>query len=125
MTKTFNLDSVVASYIACALWSSNDESREDGGDPLDDNYGPEDLTPDALSTMRKDCANFLEYAAGALAESGLDEESIGHNFWLNRNGHGTGFWDLGLGKVGQALSDAAKTFGSAYLFVNGGVIIHG
>ena len=36
----------------------------------------------------------------------------GHDFALTRNGHGTGFWDRGLGTIGDMLSDEAKTYGS-------------
>lgn len=42
---------------------------------------------------------------------------IGHDFWLTRNGHGAGFWDRGLGDVGDQLSEAARAHGAmdAYL----------
>lgn len=35
----------------------------------------------------------------------------GHNFYLSRNGHGAGFFDLGLGWAGTVLQDAAKVYG--------------
>ena len=39
----------------------------------------------------------------------------GHDFALTRNGHGVGFWDRGLGAVGDALADVAKLHGEQYL----------
>ena len=42
----------------------------------------------------------------------------GHDFWLSRNGHGVGFWDLTeLGEVGNALSRACTKFQNINLYV--------
>lgn len=38
-------------------------------------------------------------------------EHIGHDFWLTSQGHGAGFWDRGLGEVGDALTDSANGYG--------------
>ena len=35
----------------------------------------------------------------------------GHDFALTRNGHGTGFWDRGLGEMGDMLSNECKPYG--------------
>ena len=37
---------------------------------------------------------------------------------LTRNGHGAGFWDRGLGALGERLTRAAKSHGSVDLYVN-------
>ena len=39
------------------------------------------------------------------------------DFWLTRNGHGAGFWDRGLGSVGDELTKNAKPFGSVDAYV--------
>ena len=36
----------------------------------------------------------------------------GHDFALTRNGHGTGFWDRGLGAIGDMLSNECKPYGA-------------
>ena len=36
----------------------------------------------------------------------------GHDFALTRNDHGTGFWDRGLGAIGNMLSNECKPYGS-------------
>ena len=41
----------------------------------------------------------------------------GYDFWLTRNGHGTGFWDRGLGNIGKRLAGRAAECGSADLYV--------
>ena len=38
-------------------------------------------------------------------------EHIGHDFWLTSQGHGAGFWDRGLGEVGDILTDSADGYG--------------
>ncbi len=40
-------------------------------------------------------------------------ELLGHDLWLTRNRHGTGFWDRGLGALGDRLADAARSLGEA------------
>lgn len=117
------LDAFTRAYIECALWSSHDESREDEGDPLDDNYGLDDLAPETLARMVKDCADFRDCdewrAAGGTGA--WDDAQGGHDFWLTRNGHGAGFWDRysdGAGeRLGDALTDRAKLYGECYLYV--------
>lgn len=115
------MDAFTQAYIECALWSSNDNSDpETGGNPLDDNYGPEDIAPETLAKMAADCADFQKGNANhlsAAAESGEDDERAGHDFWLTRHGHGAGFWDRGLGKIGDYLTSAAKVYGSVDLYV--------
>lgn len=111
-------------YVECALWSSIDNADDSGGSPLDDNYGPEDIAPDTLAEMRRDCDNFCESEAADLAASGLSEEQQGHDFWLTRNGHGAGFWDRGIGAVGNRLSKAAKVYGGVDLYIGDDGKVH-
>lgn len=40
------------------------------------------------------------------------ESLFGHDLLLTRSGHGAGFWDRGLGELGDRLSDAARVYGS-------------
>ena len=115
--KTYDFESFVEGYISCALWSSTDESRDDGGDPLDQNFGPEDLTHKAAAEMRRDCRDFVRGCLVDLRASGQGAEQSGHDFWLTRNGHGTGFWDRGLGEIGDRLTKDSKAYGSVNLYV--------
>lgn len=110
-----NIEQFIAAYIECALWSSNDESTPSGGYPLDDNYGPEDLDPETKRRMRADCIGFIGENEALL--EGLDSGQAGHDFWLTRNGHGAGFWDRGLGELGDKLTKACKVYGDFNLIV--------
>ena len=100
-----------------ALWSSTDNADDSGGAPLDENYSIEDIAPESLAQMLKDCDNFQEENEKLLAQAGDDSQN-GHDFWLTRCGHGAGFWDRGYPKrVGDGLSDACKAYGNVDLYV--------
>lgn len=88
-----SLDSFTRAYIEAMLWSSNDESTPSGGEPLDSNYDINDLTPKCLDKCIEDCNKFQKENAELLSNNGCDDSKNGHNFWLNRNSHGSGFWD--------------------------------
>ena len=117
-------------YITAALWSSYDDDET----PLDDSekYGEDKLSAETVQKMESDCDKFIqlndddlrEYAErraipihdAAMAEY-TAEECAGHDFWLTRAGHGTGFWDRGLGELGERLSKASRSFGESWLYV--------
>jgi hypothetical protein len=115
-------------YIEAAFYTST------GFDNIEEDLGPEsgyaDLAPEALEGIRRDCQSFL--TALARDDDGLtlldrayetskdgygyDEMCAGRDFWYTRNGHGVGFWDRGLGEIGDALSDQASQFGASDMY---------
>jgi len=110
--KYSDLNSFTRAYVECALWSTCDNSTDSGGEPFDKNYGPEDIAPETLARMAEDCRQFQEDNAADLSESGLSDSRAGHDFWLNRNGHGSGFWDEGDDACFRRLSDASNVWGT-------------
>ncbi|AFU86491.1 hypothetical protein D869_gp092 [Caulobacter phage CcrRogue] len=90
------------------------EGTADGNIPGD--VGFSDLAPDTLNRILNDCANFKREHADTLAKAydhggaagDYDETQAGRDYWYTRNGHGVGFWDRGLGEIGEALSKAAR-----------------
>lgn len=109
-------DDMLSGYLSTALWSTNDQSDERGGRPMDENYSLDDIDPETIARAEKDCADF-EAKAGNLLD-GLDMGTVGHDFWLTRNGHGAGFWDGDYEKsVGDALTKISKEFGEVDLYV--------
>lgn len=124
-----DFDDMVQGYAECALWSSNDESTPEGGEPFDANYSVSDITPETMAGFRQDCIAFVEHNAltfaKALHEAGaLDWSRIGHDFWLSRNGHGCGFGDrgseYGARENGKALDEACgwrTKFGEVHLYL--------
>lgn len=124
-----NLDDFTKAYIICALWSTNDESDDSGGEPLENNYSIEDISPETLDIIIKDCKQFQEENKDLLAlakynKEWPDVEMQGHDFWLTRNGHGSGFWDGDLGEVGDKLTEACKKFGEVNLYVGDNGLIY-
>jgi len=131
MQATINIETVLAAYVECALWSSSDQSDDQGGTPLDQLDA--ELAPETLEAMRADVVAFLAddsiTAALEYWSTELGDAQIGHNFWLTRNGHGAGFWDrfsAGLGEVdGRTLTAAAKAYGDFNLYVGDDGLIYG
>lgn len=85
----FEVDSFTVGYITAALWSTSDESDDAGGEPLDRNYSIADLAPETMRAVIEDCRKFQEANAADL-DRARSAECNGHDFWLTRNGHGTG-----------------------------------
>lgn len=118
----FNQENFIRGYIVAALWAETD----DDGEPLDDNHSQDDITPETMQAMRADCIAFqasnsadldayceaIEYDPG----QGSPEDYAGHDFWLTRNRHGAGYWDRGLGPLGERLSNSARGYGEAGIY---------
>ena len=123
-TPHVDMDAELQQYIITALWSSTDEQPDgNGGPPMDDKYGPEDLAPETIETMRAEIADFVAHAPADARAYGIDElgtGQIGHDLWLTRNRHGAGFWDrfaAGTGEsFGRELTELAHSYGESYLY---------
>lgn len=110
--NTTDISDVELGYLDCALWSSTGDDDQ----PLDV-LGVEAIAPDTRKKMRADVTDFVLQNQALLKASGLQDTQIGHDFWLTRNGHGAGFWDRGLGAIGDQLTAACKAFSSIDLYV--------
>lgn len=113
------LDEFTEGYITCALWCG--VVQEDG--MLDEpDFTIHDLDEALLADMVSDCKDFQSSQEDQLGQAyrheGYTKGRAGHDFWLNRNGHGTGFWDRGLGLAGAALSDACRPYGGRDLYLS-------
>lgn len=119
-------DAFTQGYIECAVWAETD----DEGTPLDS--GEYELANETLGKMEADCADFQHNYAALLNdwyEAGESEGRAGHDFWLTRNGHGAGFWDRfnadnPAAKLGDALSQAARSQGACELYVGDDGLIY-
>lgn len=115
-----NLNTFIAAYEAAIYFT---DTGEEGQPPV-----TAELSPQAKATIDKDCALFAESAENAglmaayLIRHGL--EQMGHDFWLSRNGHGTGFWDRNLGELGDKLHALAKSFGECPTYEGDDGLIH-
>jgi hypothetical protein len=115
-------DDFVQGYETAALWSSTDVVVDDDGETTVslDEYEPADET---RTTFREECKDFCDFAEpqllAALQVNGYTAERAGHDFWLTRAGHGTGFWDRNElpQDVRDALTAAAKSAGNVDLYL--------
>jgi len=120
--KGVELDEMTHHYLIAALWSST----TDEGVPLDDMHSVDDITPESKARAFSDCLDFQhnnrallkKYAARYTphADAPTWQSQAGHDFWLTRNRHGVGFWDRGMGALGDKLTEAAHAYGEVNLF---------
>jgi hypothetical protein len=117
---SMNIETILAHYLIAALWSSTD----DNGDPLDDHCDIDDVHPDSVASAHEDIEDFVSL----LEREGIDypgsEEQFGHDFWLTRNHHGAGFWDRGLGKLGDDLTKWAHAAGGSDAYIGDDARVH-
>lgn len=120
------LDEFTQAYIVAMYWTDTGEE--------DQPTGSEELSPEDLATIIEECREFQEQNKVVL-ESLYEEdgdhikpiygaEQAGHDFWLTRNHHGAGFWDRGLGKRGDQLTEAAHACGNRMLMLGDSGKIH-
>lgn len=106
------MDEFLKNYLIAALWSSSDSDEN----PLDENYEISDISDESLKQAQVDCELF-KLKAGEILNK-YDIPHCGHDFWLTRNGHGTGFWDSGYEKNdGQILTALSKEFSNVDIYV--------
>lgn len=117
----YDFEAFFRSYLETALWSTNDDSSDNGGDPLDKNYSTADIDPETAAKHRAECIEFCEMNYDDL--SPFDAATAGHDFWLTRNGHGCGFWDGDYPEPqASRLTEASNRFGEVWLYVYEGKI---
>jgi len=111
MFNETEINLALEAYLGAALWAEE----------LDDltiyNFADNDL-----ARAREDIENFCEKAQWML--DGLDPAQVGHDIWLTRNGHGTGFWDRGLGELGDQLTVIAEDMSEVGIYVGDSGEVH-
>lgn len=125
MKQFTELDTFTQAYITAMFWTENESLP----DPNNVRVGGMDyrdtgrlmelfgiLAESTLAAMEADCAKFQTVNADMLAQVGTADQN-GHDFWLTRNHHGSGFWDRGYPEsVSKNLTDAAHATGEAYIY---------
>lgn len=107
-----NIDVILTHYFIAALWTSEF-----------DNHNVYEFSKETIETSKKDIEKFLQESNNYLID--LSNETIGHNFWLTRNRHGAGFWDLDEldNETGEIVSKICYTFKEVNVFENGNEMI--
>jgi hypothetical protein len=99
----YNMDEVVKHFVMAGLWASND----DEGEPLEDSYDADDVSKESYEKIAKGAAKFINENKALLKKHNISTESLGHDLFLDSQGHGVGFWDRGYGDDGDTLSKSA------------------
>lgn len=102
------MDTFTLAYLETALWVEGL------------NNGVDDIDPDSLAVEVETCKLFQ--AANQADLANCPTEMSGCDLYLTRNRHGAGFWDRGLGAVGERLTDAAHALGESTLYLEDGKI---
>lgn len=117
------ISEVVDGYLEAMAWAN--VVHEDGGDS---SLSVEDLPPAVVAELTQDVREFLDehterLIQGAVRRGRYSFARAGHDYALTRNGHGAGFWDSGLGMIGDALTAISRPYGerTIYVSVDGGV----
>lgn len=76
-------DAMTAAYLEAAVFT---DCGEEGQPPADAAFSPR-----AECQAWRVCRNFCAANRDELKD--VDAAQCGHDLWLTRNGHGTGFWD--------------------------------
>ena len=119
------LDDMTNGYLEALLWTSN--ANEDGQNFLELGYSIDDIPKAARDGVRDTFEDVVTchplavrlYGVERQVSSAIVWEHFGYDFLLTRNRHGAGFWDRGLGELGEHLSQIAYLLGdSEYLYVS-------
>jgi hypothetical protein len=109
-------------YLECALRTSYTEC----GEYLDELDGLV-MAEETILRMSKELTEFHDKVANdeyLCRHPEVVSRSLGYDFWLTRNGHGTGFWDGGYPETGDRLTEIAESFGSSELYVGEDNIVY-
>ena len=106
---TIDLTEMTGAYLIAALWTATE--GDDVGTPLDERFDVGDFTKCAQAVALTECARFLvDIEAKGLDISDIDDAQLGHDLLLTRDGHGVGFWDRDLGKLGDDLTAICASY---------------
>lgn len=113
------LNTFLDGYIDVAIWLlpewTEEEEEHDNPDWSGEYFDRGSISPAALESITNDARDFLSKAYPLVS---ADLSQAGHDFFLTRNGHGTGFWDRDevWGPYATALSELSGTYGSQSLW---------
>lgn len=111
-----DLDAFTQGYIEAMFFTEEREHvdgedlEETGAIPHNSCFGM--IAPEGLAAIVAFCRRFQDEHAALLAQAyeleasgtAYTDERAGADLWFTSQGHGVGFWDRGLGDVGDELS---------------------
>lgn len=127
-----SMEEIIRGIVTAALWADLQwpEDHEKGGENGESGGGEREYSVDDVESASIDKLHTLacHFVAANMANialyvkaceegermsydpsQGTPLDYLGHDIWLSAGGHGAGFWDRGLGELGDRLHEAAKT----------------
>lgn len=114
-----DVDLALNAYLTAMLWSSVDDNEE----PLDNSYSISDISVEAVRQSTREIDLFFDRAGEVLMN--YNPVYWGHDLWMTRNRHGTGFWDGDYEKADASyLTTLAHEMGERYVYVGDDGLIY-
>jgi len=114
------LNNMLRGYLEAALWASGEDGE------FDSMSIETDISPESILKSKEDLKMFLDKAGDEVyearwgefltGEGSMTQDQIGHDFFLTRNHHGAGFWDRGIGEIGEALTRVSEEMGEVMVY---------
>lgn len=104
----------IGGYLEAAAWTAPESQLST------EEIQSMDFSKQAKEYAKRDSDIFVRVAEKLLEETGASDSQHGHDFWLTRNRHGTGFWDRGYGPVGKELTEISHRFGEVEVYPHRG-----
>ncbi len=115
-SEEHDIDDILNSYLECALWTNDEEDDFDGKTIYD-------FSEESKEHTKSEIEWFVTLADDALDD--IPDKNIGHDLWLTRNGHGTGFLDRGYEEdIEEILVDLSQVLGFTDIYVGDDDLIY-
>jgi hypothetical protein len=84
-----NIDEILNSYLETALWAEESDENDLQDKTIND------FNEESVANSKIEIYNFIKKAQQEAPDelNTYDSNTLGHNLWLSRNGHGAGFFD--------------------------------
>lgn len=109
-------------YVAAAAsMALNEEMTDTQG------LSPDDIDPETREELVEELRDFIATNNPVITRLRAEHpdypiDQFGTDFYLSRNGHGAGFFDRGLGEVGDTLQERARVYGEQSITADGEII---
>lgn len=113
LSKADFVSEAFTAYVECLLWSALNWT-DDGPSTFDD-FDIDSFDADALAALRAEFARVIDHVWVMVRT--MDPGQVGHDVWLTREHHGVGFWDRGLGRLGDILTERVQSYGEVNVWV--------
>lgn len=87
------MEAMYVGYINATLWAETPLDEESDRSLENLGFTADDFAPEAMQSMRSDCALFYSLAQRCGIVFPRDLEQVGIDLYLTRQHHGAGFWD--------------------------------